>query len=74
MWKGCSKCDFKAEHPFQLDLDHRDPSTKTNKTNSRAYEPSWNLKRIKEELSKCDVLCKNCHALKTYLNKDYLKT
>ncbi len=73
MWKGCTSCGFKAEHSCQLDLDHVDPATKSSKANGRAFEPSWSLKRIKEELSKCVVLCKNCHALKTYLNKDHLK-
>jgi len=70
--KGCSRCGFKAEHSCQLDLDHIDPTTKNSKCNGRAFEPSWSVKRIKEELSKCVVLCKNCHALKTYENKDYL--
>lgn len=72
MIKGCSHCDFKAELPFQLDLDHIKPNTKTNKGNSRAFEPSWSKKRIKEELRKCQVLCKNCHALKTFKEKDHL--
>lgn len=70
--KGCSHCDFKAELSCQLDLDHIDKATKTDKGNSRAFEPSWSLKRIKEELWKCQVLCKNCHALKTHKEKDYL--
>ena len=69
--KGCSVCSFKGKH-YQLDLDHRDPGTKNNKGNSRAYEPSWRMQRVKEELSKCDILCKNCHAEKTFKNKDHL--
>lgn len=72
MQKGCSHCNFKAVSQYQLDLDHIDPKTKTNKGNSRAIEPSWSLKRIKEELSKCQVLCKNCHALKTFTNNDHI--
>ena len=49
MWKGCKTCGFKARHACQLDLDHRDKSTKSSKANGRAFEPSWSLKRIKEE-------------------------
>lgn len=70
--KGCSHCQTKGLHSCQYDLDHIDPSTKTRNGNSRAFEPSWSLRKIKEELSKCQVLCKNCHALKTYVNKDHL--
>ena len=73
MLKGCQHCGFKAVMPQQLDLDHMDPSTKRNKgKNGRALEPSWSKKLIKEELAKCQVLCKNCHALKTHTNKDHL--
>ena len=76
-WKcmrGCSECGFKGHH-FQLDLDHIDPNTKRNRGsgNHRAYEPSWNKDRIKEELAKCVILCANCHRLKTYMNKDHLQ-
>lgn len=73
--KGCVSCGVKHLHPVQYDLDHVNPQDKRNrqiKSNSRAIEPSWSLARIKEEMRKCQVLCKNCHALKTYLEKDYL--
>lgn len=72
-WKvnlGCSMCGFKGQH-FQLDLDHVDPKTKRNKNNSRAYEPSWRWVRVEEELSKCVVLCANCHRLKTFTNDEH---
>ncbi len=69
--KGCSVCGFKGHH-FQLDLDHIDKTTKNNKDNSRAYEPSWKLERVKEELAKCQILCANCHRLKTWKEKDHL--
>lgn len=69
--KGCSECGFKGHH-FQLDLDHVDPTTKTNNNNHRAYEPSWSKERIKKELSLCVILCANCHRLKTYKNGDHL--
>lgn len=70
--KGCSSCGFKGHH-FQLDLDHINSSSKKNEGNSRAYEPSWSKARIKEELAKCQILCANCHRLKTFLNSDHLQ-
>lgn len=64
--KGCQVCGFKAEHSCQLDLDHIDPSTKTYKGDHKAFDAGWSKKRVKEELSKCVVTCKNCHSLRTY--------
>jgi len=63
--KGCANCDFKAEHSCQLDIDHIIP--KGSKGNDRqAINTSWSKDRLKKELSKCQVLCANCHRLKTY--------
>lgn len=69
-WKGCSACGFKGKH-YQLDLDHVDPKTKYAQ-NHRAYEPNWRLPRVQEELSKCVILCANCHREKTFKNSDHL--
>lgn len=69
--KGCSECGFKGHH-FQLDLDHVNPSTKYAK-HHRSYEPNWKKERIKEELSKCVILCANCHRLKTFMNNEHIK-
>lgn len=64
--KGCECCGFKAEHPCQLDLDHFDPKTKTYQGAHKAYDAGWSWERIERELSLCQVLCKNCHALRTH--------
>ena len=63
MKKGCEMCGFKAEHSCQLDLHHKDPSTKTYKGSHKSYDAGWSLERIDAELEKCLVVCKNCHAL-----------
>ena len=39
--KGCEVCGFKAKHSCQLDLDHKDPSTKTYKGSHKAYDAGW---------------------------------
>lgn len=64
--KGCEVCGFKAEHSCQLDLDHQEPKEKTYKGSHKAYDAGWSWKRIEQELAKCIVTCKNCHALRTY--------
>ena len=45
-----------------LELDHRDPSTKI----SHAFW-GWSRERLEKELAKCDVMCQDCHKLKTLL-------
>ena len=72
MMKGCQSCGFKAEHYCQLDLDHVVQGTKHKSLRHHSYEPSWSMPRIKAELAKCQVLCKNCHAEKTIESKEHL--
>ncbi len=59
---GCILCGYNA-HPAALDFDHRDPSTKTVIMSSM-YSYSW--ERQREELDKCDVMCANCHRIKSF--------
>lgn len=69
---GCALCGYNS-HPAALHLDHREPSTKRNRGKaSRALEVSWSWKRIQDELAKCQVLCANCHAVKTHDAGDHL--
>lgn len=69
--KGCQVCGFKPEHSCQLDLDHIDPNTKTYKGSHKSYDAGWSKKRVKQELAKCVVTCKNCHALRTFNEKHW---
>jgi hypothetical protein len=68
--KGCEKCG--EAHPAALDLHHRDPSTKHPKLQSyvtgsgrgRLGGRGWvalSYADIETELTKCQVLCSNCH-------------
>jgi hypothetical protein len=53
----CKKC---GERRFYcLDFHHRDPNEKDFKLSSAIYK--YSRKRILEEITKCDVLCANCH-------------
>lgn len=71
MWRhksmvGCKQCGIKD--PRVLQYDHRDPHDKL-------FTPSMGcsnkgLRTIAKEIAKCDVLCANCHSIKTYENKD----
>ena len=66
-FKGCAICGFNS-HSAALDLDHiNDNSTKPTSGHALRYE--WSKKRVKKELSKCQVLCANCHRVKTQKDK-----
>ena len=63
-WRGCSICGYKA-HAVAIDFDHLDPSDKRGSGYS-ALCSSWSIKRIKEEMRKCRILCSNCHRCSTH--------
>ena len=61
MWKGCVDCGYKA-HPQALHFDHlrdkvRDIATMVQRCVS--------MKKLKDEIRKCEVRCANCHAVIT---------
>lgn len=61
----CLDCGIKG-HPAIYHFDHRDPATKTlNISHNLACR---GLPAILAELEKCDLVCANCHALRTYGN------
>jgi len=67
--KGCAYCGYK-EHFSALDFDHINKITKI-KSVSRLVTDSVSFKKIKNEVRKCNVLCSNCHRIKTYESKDW---
>ena len=58
----CMDCGVEYPH-YVMDFDHRDPSTKF-KTIARMV--GYSLKRVQEEIDKCDVVCANCHRIRTH--------
>ena len=66
--KGCAKCGWN-EHPAALHIDH----IHVNPKKGKGYDPQQSWSRIKENLSKCQVLCANCHGIKTYEEARHLK-
>lgn len=54
----CGELDF-----IVLEFDHRDPTTKSFSISDVGATVS--MKRLKEELQKCDVVCSNCHRRRT---------
>jgi hypothetical protein len=48
-----------------LDFDHRPDSDKSGDV-MRLVNDGFSLRRIQAEVAKCDVRCRNCHAIATY--------
>ena len=67
---GCTKCGFN-ESPHALQFDHLDKSEKRDSI-SNLVHAGGGIRTLKVEIRKCQLLCANCHAIKTYEEKDYL--
>jgi hypothetical protein len=62
--RPCADCG-KTFPPWVMDFDHRDPAKKKfNVTSGRAMLMSRS--RLLAEIEKCDIVCANCHAARTY--------
>lgn len=55
---GCSRCSENT--PVCLDFHHLDSDEKEIEI-SNAVRCGWKLERILKEISKCILLCANCH-------------
>lgn len=62
---SCGNPDFRV-----LEFDHIDRSIKTNNV-SDLSRTACGLHKIQEEIDKCQVLCANCHRIKTFENQDW---
>ena len=58
---GCMDCGYNS-HSCALDFDHRDPTSKLF-TISNGSSKHWTF--IQEEIDKCDIVCANCHRVRT---------
>ncbi|CAL9977399.1 HNH endonuclease [Vibrio phage D260] len=56
----CTDCG--EENPIVLEFDHVDPNNKSDNI-SNMMSKSW--ENIKEEIDKCEVVCANCHRIRT---------
>lgn len=62
--RPCMDCGGWYE-PCQMDFDHREPNKKRGSV-SRTL--NFSIKALYAEIAKCDVVCSNCHRLRTYVN------
>jgi hypothetical protein len=58
--KSKAKCKICGENnPICLDFHHRDQSKKIATVSSIVHH--YGVKKVMEEIAKCDILCANCH-------------
>jgi hypothetical protein len=67
-YRGCMDCGQKYPS-YVLDLDHRDPNEKKFTPSRLAKNNSW--QQMMDELAKCDVVCANCHRIRTHDKNHY---
>jgi copper oxidase (laccase) domain-containing protein len=61
---GCMDC--KQMHPYYvLDFDHRDGMTKVDGV-CGLVKSGCSLEVVMKEVQKCDVVCANCHRIRTH--------
>ena len=61
--RPCADCG--GEFPFYvMDFDHREGEEKT--AHVAMLTSSLSLKRLLKEIAKCDLVCANCHRVRTY--------
>ncbi len=59
--RGCADCGYNA-HPAALDFDHLPGAEKVAGLSTLA-NAAW--ARVLEEIAKCEVVCANCHRIRT---------
>lgn len=64
--KPCVDCGVQYPH-YAMDFDHRDSKTKIETISNMAMHHATSKKKILEEVSKCDLVCANCHRKRTYM-------
>lgn len=57
----CADCGNRF-HPVAMDFDHRDPAEKS----FQISKGPKNLQRVLAEIAKCDLVCANCHRVRTW--------
>jgi hypothetical protein len=60
----CERCP--ESHVACLEFHHKNPKEKEFAISELVNNRGWSIKRIKIEISKCIVLCSNCHRKEHY--------
>ncbi len=61
----CIDCGKKFP-PYVMDFDHRNKNLKMGNIGSLVSQLYFKRARLLEEIKKCDLVCANCHRIRTY--------
>lgn len=63
--KPCHDCG-KSFHPIAMDYDHINPAEKEDDV-AMLIDLCVSMKRITDEIAKCELVCANCHRIRTFI-------
>lgn len=64
----CLDCGFEGiKYPEVLDFDHINDSKKFNISEFKRHTLGFNV--VKKEIEKCEIVCSNCHRIRTAKRK-----
>lgn len=61
--RGCADCGIKSVHPEIYDFDHLPGAEKVKSVAALITSGSWDA--LRAEIAKCEVVCSNCHRIRT---------
>lgn len=67
---GCVECGYK-EHPAALEFDHLPGKDKTLNISVMIVVGGFSKGRILEEIAKCELVCANCHRVRTVARRQH---
>ena len=68
---GCIDCGY-SNHAQALQFDHTGDDKKDSVSNLIRSDYSWDT--IKKEILKCEIVCANCHAVRTKARGQHYST
>lgn len=63
--RSCMDCSGKFP-PVAMDFDHREGEVKSRTISRMVVGDSANFEKIMQEIAKCDLVCANCHRVRTH--------
>ncbi len=63
----CGDCGHSFP-PFVMDFDHREGELKIDNVANLVASPH-SMKKLLEEIAKCDLVCANCHRIRTHARR-----
>lgn len=67
--RGCADCGLKVPYPEVYDFDHRPGVEKVGDVSR--LKMSSSMAALVAEIAKCDVVCANCHRIRTFKRGDW---